>query len=622
MPYAKTSELPDAVKELPEHGQEIYLAAFNSAFKQYKDEGKAHGTAWAAVKDKYKKNAEGKWVAKEAVHPHGEHICYCPKCEHEITVDEDVKCNTQECPECGTRMRAKDIGERRESMKSVEQLQARYSEIIQEVEMRDVSADGDRVFRAITLCSDLRATEKPEESAVADAITEADEVLAWLREQALMKSEGGHKFPIEAYAYAGNSHRPVTWHFRIWEDPEKKVTKAQLGRLAATLSPGGDKTGIKGVPDKDLQAVKRAVRAAYRKLGVEAKDMPKWITEAETRERLLSYVPLTEASFDKGRATVIVIKAGFNADKSRYYPAEVLKRDYLIFEGLKMYADHPTEDEEKARPERSIKDWVATLKDVTCDEAGTVTGVAEVIEPWMQQKLASLRDKDMLSEMGVSIDAVGSASKANIEGVDTLAIEKLVMARSVDFVTEPGAGGIVTLYEADERNIDLVELSALKERRPDLIKALEAEVRAELQEEVQKIMEDKERITELETNITTLTTERDELKTKIDEAEKQKLIAETKALVDKAVAEAELPDAAKTRLLARFVDAESDEGLAEAIKAEVDYVAEIREAGKVRGLGGTTGPTSDLDKLALAESFRRLNPEASDEEIKTLVEGR
>jgi len=54
--------------------------------------------------------------AKEAVHPHGEHICVCSKCEHEITVEENIKCNTQECPECGAPMIAKTAGERRESM--------------------------------------------------------------------------------------------------------------------------------------------------------------------------------------------------------------------------------------------------------------------------------------------------------------------------------------------------------------------------------------------------------------------------------------------------------------------------------------------------------------------------
>lgn len=49
------------------------------------------------------------------VHLHGEHICYCPSCGYEVTVDEYVKCNTLICCICGDRMRAKETGEFRSS---------------------------------------------------------------------------------------------------------------------------------------------------------------------------------------------------------------------------------------------------------------------------------------------------------------------------------------------------------------------------------------------------------------------------------------------------------------------------------------------------------------------------
>src|SRR5271157_2076311 len=69
MPYASTTDLPDSVKALPVHGQEIYRAAFNNAYEEYKDkpnqEALAHATAWTAVKKQYKKQGD-KWVAKEA----------------------------------------------------------------------------------------------------------------------------------------------------------------------------------------------------------------------------------------------------------------------------------------------------------------------------------------------------------------------------------------------------------------------------------------------------------------------------------------------------------------------------------------------------------------------------
>ena len=59
---------------LSEHGQEIYIAAYNNAWKEYKDpadrkesntrEETAHKVAWSAVKTKYKKNDAGNWVKK------------------------------------------------------------------------------------------------------------------------------------------------------------------------------------------------------------------------------------------------------------------------------------------------------------------------------------------------------------------------------------------------------------------------------------------------------------------------------------------------------------------------------------------------------------------------------
>jgi len=35
MPYKTVADLPDNVKKLPAHAKEIYLKAFNAAFKTY-----------------------------------------------------------------------------------------------------------------------------------------------------------------------------------------------------------------------------------------------------------------------------------------------------------------------------------------------------------------------------------------------------------------------------------------------------------------------------------------------------------------------------------------------------------------------------------------------------------
>lgn len=78
MPYQSTRDLPDSVREhLPNHAQEIYMEAFNSAWDQYDEpeerrgdatrEETAHRVAWAAVKRTYEKDVRsGRWRAKDS----------------------------------------------------------------------------------------------------------------------------------------------------------------------------------------------------------------------------------------------------------------------------------------------------------------------------------------------------------------------------------------------------------------------------------------------------------------------------------------------------------------------------------------------------------------------------
>lgn len=67
MPYATNEDLPPGVRHaLPEHAQDIWRAAFNSAWRSLRpgeDEAKCHRIAWAAVKRIYVKDG-GMWVLR------------------------------------------------------------------------------------------------------------------------------------------------------------------------------------------------------------------------------------------------------------------------------------------------------------------------------------------------------------------------------------------------------------------------------------------------------------------------------------------------------------------------------------------------------------------------------
>lgn len=75
MPYSSINDLPDNVRNvLPEHAQDIFKEAFNSAYDQYKDPDERRGddsredvarkVAWNAVKQKYEKGDDDKWHQK------------------------------------------------------------------------------------------------------------------------------------------------------------------------------------------------------------------------------------------------------------------------------------------------------------------------------------------------------------------------------------------------------------------------------------------------------------------------------------------------------------------------------------------------------------------------------
>lgn len=594
MPYTVQNP-PEAIKGLPEHAIAIFVAAFNAAFAEYNgEEGRAMATAWTAVKGKYEKNADGEWVAKEAT--------------------------------MTTKKKAQDRPTEAELKAKLTQV---YDMIVKEAAARLMPEDTARIQSIMAMCQELLGEDiipdqpmQPEiENKFAVAQSEAEKVLGILQDREIGKTEDGEMYPASAFAYVPDATVPSGWKLRLWEDATKKVTRTQLGKVAATLSPGGYR-GIKAdIPASEVAPVKLTVRSAYKALGIADEEIPKWVKESEQRAILHDFVPLTEAAVKDGKARIVVIKAGFNVSKERFYPAEVLRRDFKIFEGVKMYADHPTAQEDKERPERSIRDFVAILSDVSVDEAGTVSGIATIVEPWMLQKLANLQDKGMLNQMGVSINAVASASKADVQGVKTMLVERLIAARSVDFVTEAGAGGTVLALEADSRNdIDLIDLDSLKGRRPDLVQALETEAKIEATKEAKKLMEQIEELKQVKEANTVLANENTKLKADAEAAATAKTQAEVKAAVESAVAASTLPDAAKKRILISFASAVKSDGIAEAIKAEGEYIATLTETAKVKNMGNVIETPKGKD--VLRESFKRANPKWTDAQLDIAVNGR
>jgi hypothetical protein len=325
-----------------------------------------------------------------------------------------------------------------------------------------------------------------------------------------------------------------------------------------------------------------------------------------------------EASYNKktGELTLTIIKPGLNKSKTRYYPATVLKRDMGIFENAKMFTNHATKTEDTARPEGDVNKWVAQIGKPWAESDGRIRAKAKVIDPPFKEKLATLQEAGLLNEMGVSIRAIGVGSEADVpdgsETVKTNMVERLIAARSVDFVTFAGAGGQCEVLESDrsdEFDFELMTIEQLRERRQDLVELIESNAR----EEVAKVKTLEQQLQEANAALAAEKEKSAALETKVSESESTAKKATAAAKLKELLEAAKLPKPAADRIASQFKEAVTIDGMEAAIQAEKDYIAAIAPAAgggstKVTNMGKKTNENDESDKDAkkpnLVESFQ------------------
>jgi hypothetical protein len=164
---------------------------------------------------------------------------------------------------------------------------------------------------------------------------------------------------------------------------------------------------------------------------------------------------------------------------SGYYTEEVLKRDgpKVFTKGLHNFIDHPTPQEEAERPEGSIgrlgstlvedARWLDRYHDKDNLDAGPGLYARAKVSPAFRENLDAIA-----GNIGTSIRASGKARIGQIGDFKGPIIETITHAKSVDYVTMPGAGGkVLSLVEsarqAQQRSVDDMgtteEITALRE---------------------------------------------------------------------------------------------------------------------------------------------------------------
>ncbi len=334
-------------------------------------------------------------------------------------------------------------------------------------------------------------------------------------------------------------------------------------------------------------------------------------------------VLLTESAYDAstGKLSVTIIKPGFSANstkgKRRFYPAETLKRDFKVFEGAKMFVDHATEAEKKARPEGSVHDWVANLTGVFAESDGQVKGIATVFDPPFKAKLDALNSQGLLKKMAVSMNAACTWVPETIEGQEAARIDELVASRSVDFVTYAGAGGQVEAMESDAVNdeweLDSISEAELRKRRPDLVTVIESSFQGATMKSLETQLQ------EATANLAVERQARTTAETKLAEADKTAKKAAAQTELTKMLAESKLPEPAQKRIRENFSEALVVDGMKEKIDAEKEYIRSFSGSAKVIGLGtghnGTVSESAKDSRSVLKESFVAAGMSEKDAEI-------
>lgn len=350
------------------------------------------------------------------------------------------------------------------------------------------------------------------------------------------------------------------------------------------------------------------------------------------------FVPLIEKAVRRdGTIPLKIIQPGWGS--SGFYPAEVLKRDgpQIFTKDTKMYWNHQTHQEEAERPEGDLNNLAAVfVNDARWMDNGPrgagLYGDAKVFEAFQKPV------DDLAGHIGVSIRAFGKAQQGTVEGKTGPVITELASRKSVDFVTEPGAGGeIITMFEAARK-----PLAVGGQQSADADKTNAGPVPAE--EATHNVanskstMEEEMEIKELQEKVATLETNNQSLATNNARLSEAMALRDAKDMVKEALAAvASLPDVTKARLIESLaknppmkdgvLDKEAfTKAIQEAVKAEVKYLETVLGKGQIRDLGESQNEDEEgeaADKKveeSLTESFSALG--LSEKGAKIAARGR
>jgi hypothetical protein len=328
------------------------------------------------------------------------------------------------------------------------------------------------------------------------------------------------------------------------------------------------------------------------------------------------------------------------SENGRLYDVEALAKSVDLWEGVKVYDNHLTDEEfERKQGMRSpAKEWLGNIVKLRWDAAKSqLRGVFKVVEQALATKLKDAHDLGVLSEIGLSIDTAPIwGQDVFYEGQAFPMIEGFKMIRSVDLVAEPAAGGQFerliaarTYKETNSMEDETKEQFVTVDELQNVVSAALADALAANEADYDKMTDDEVIQAKADAETARAELELQKVASEVEEAKQMAALARTELAIEHKLKTAKLPEkfveALRAQFKGRVVEGEE---IDEAIKALKDAQASIDPSGRVRA-GGTSDVVVGVvpnDKLELEvarllmgnKKFRDLE-HAEDDHVKERV---
>lgn len=291
---------------------------------------------------------------------------------------------------------------------------------------------------------------------------------------------------------------------------------------------------------------------------------------------------------------VKVIEAGWGS--SGYYGSEMLASygPKVFKAGTKVFMNHPSVNEASDRPERDVHQLAGKL---TSDAVFSENGLVAEIEFYSHYAPII---KEMASDVGLSIHALGEAKIGEAEGREGPIIESLVSdpLTSVDVVTVAGAGGkFLNLLESYTRKDTETTPVAESVSEGNGMSITKEEFDAAIADLKTAFVEALTPVVESVSILAEATKPAEEI------AEEETLEAVNPVDIAVKFNESGLPTKALARVAEALKSEANEKSVDELITEEKAYVAEISESVTTAPEADTTGVIHEATKSSLADEF-------------------